>query len=49
MMEEMMEEIDSQRCGCPLDYHLADCRGYREPTKDDYLRMWEGTNWYDDE
>ena len=42
-------------CGCPGgedDPHAGDCRGFREPTKDDYLSMYAGLDvedWPDSE
>lgn len=35
-----LEEPTERPCGCPLEYHLADCDGRRAPTKDDYLDMY---------
>ena len=38
--EETEREVTEQPCGCPIEYHLADCDGRRAPTKDDILERY---------
>lgn len=43
-----VDDNETQHCGCPLEYHLADCDGTKARTKEDYLEYYSQFDSMDD-
>lgn len=43
-----IEDADERPCGCPWEYHLADCDGTRSMSKDEYMEVYSRYDSMDD-